>query len=85
MCIQPKMRVEETAPNKPKFILVVYLFAGTVVVIVLAFIIVISWRNRKGHKTPYTKTPTSWLAAPPAGPEPLQGSASRLWLEHDAA
>ena len=65
ICILASMQIEETPPNKPKFILVVYMFAGAVIVIVLAAIIIIGWRNRKGHKTPYDKTPTSWLAAPP--------------------
>ncbi|MGI4827936.1 MAG: hypothetical protein ACRYFU_07075 [Janthinobacterium lividum] len=68
------MQSEQTPPNQPKFLLVVYMFAGAIVVIVLAAIIIIGWRNRKGHKTPYTKTPVSWVAPAPRLPHPYPAS-----------
>ena len=78
------MKLEQTPPNQPKFVLVVYMAAFAIVVIVLAFIIVISWRNRKGHKTPYTKTPTSQLTTP-AMPPSVHGTYYVLTADRDAA
>ena len=77
------MQIEETPPNKPKFVLVVYLFAAAVVVIFLAAIIVIAWRNRKGYSAPYTKRPVSLLALPSSAP-PAPLASTRLYLKTDA-
>ena len=79
------MQIEQTSPNQPKFLLVVYMFAGAVVVVVLAAIIIISWRNRKGHKTPYTKTPVSQMAPAPRLSLPMNPLTFRLAGEHEAA
>lgn len=68
------MQIEQKYPNQPKFLLVVYMSAFAVVLIVLAAIIVIGWRNHKGHnKPPFTKTPVSVVAPAPrlSHPEPF--------------
>ncbi len=55
------MQIEQTSPNQPKFLLVVYMACAAIVVVVLAAIIIISWRNHKAHTAPFTKHPTALL------------------------
>ena len=59
------MELEEVKPNKPKFALIGYLVLATLLVILIGAAIIVSWRAREVHKTPFTKQPTSRLVQPP--------------------
>ena len=64
------MEVEGNKPDPSIFAHVVYLAVGAIVVIIVAAIIVVSWRAHKKNTPPYTKHPTAQLHVPstPTGP-----------------
>ncbi len=68
--IQRCMKVEQTGNEKPNFLLILYLFAGAILVIVIAVVIVISWRNRKPYTPPFSKHPVSMLSGDAGGQLP---------------
>ncbi len=58
------MEKEGNKPDPSMFAHVVYLAAGAILVIVIAALIVVSWRSQKKNTPPFTKHPTSQLDLP---------------------
>lgn len=61
------IETEGKKPDVAMFAHVLYLAVGAVVVIIVAAVIIVSWRAHKKNTPPYTKHPTSQLHLP-AGP-----------------
>ena len=66
-CILERMKIEEQEPNKPNFGLVVALFAGTILLVIIAAVVILMWRSKSATKTPFTKHPVSRLCLPQHG------------------
>jgi hypothetical protein len=65
--------LEQEPPNKPNFLLVVLLFAATIIIVFLVAYFVLDWRGTKLIPKHYDKHPSSRLVLPlPA----QQGSVS---------
>lgn len=60
------MQIENKKADVSTIAHVLYLAVGAVMVIVIAAIIVISWRSHKKNTPPFTKHPTSRLMLPQA-------------------
>lgn len=60
------MASDDRKPNTPNFRIVVMLFAATILAVIIAAAIVVSWRGREATKTPFTKHPLSLLSVPGA-------------------
>lgn len=58
------MQIEEQKPNKPNFALVVALFAGTILLVIIAAVVIVTWRGKSATKAPYTEHPVSRLSSP---------------------
>ncbi len=55
---------EGNAPDPSIFAHVVYLAAGALLAIIIAAVIIISWRAHKKNKAPFNKHPVSQLMVP---------------------
>lgn len=66
--ILERMQIEQEKPNKPKFAVVVVLFAATILVVIIAAIAVLIWRGKEATKAPFTKHPVSMLSTPDRNP-----------------
>ena len=60
------MPSDDRKPSTPNFRIVVMLFAATILAVIIAAAIVVSWRGREATKTPFTKHPLSMLSFPGA-------------------
>ncbi len=58
------MEIEGNKPDPSIFAHVVYLAVGALVVIIVAAIIIVTWRGHKKNTPPYTKRPTAQLSLP---------------------
>ena len=58
------METEGNKPDPSTFAHVVYLAAGAILVIVIAALIIVTWRSHKATTPPFTKHPTSKLVLP---------------------
>jgi uncharacterized membrane protein len=58
------MQIEQVNPNKPSFGLVVALFAGVILLGLIATFLLLRWHRNQGMKPPFTRHPTSQLAVP---------------------
>ena len=58
------MRVEQTKADPSNFAHVLYLAVAAILVIVVAALVIVSWRAHQKNKTPYTKHPVSLLNEP---------------------
>lgn len=55
---------EGNTPDPSIFAHVTYLAAGALLVIIIAAIIIVSWRSHKKNQPPFTKHPVSMLVQP---------------------
>ena len=58
------MEIEDQKPNRPNFALVALLFAVTILVVIVAAAVIVTWRGKQATKTPFTKHPVSRLSIP---------------------